>query len=105
MSEISPLADITLVLLLVAVGIFGSLAVQSKSVKSFQFQIAIILIVWIVGEIVEISGDIGMIQLDAFEELPAVIHMIAMIMISVTFWLRFYFAKRNGKKLVDDLYE
>ena len=105
MSEISLLGDITLVLLLVAVGIFGSLAVQSKSVKSFQFQIAIILIIWIVGEIVDISGDMGMIQLDGFEELPAVIHMISMILISVVFWLRFYFAKRSGKKLADNLYE
>ena len=105
MSEIFILGDITLVLLLIAVGIFGSLAVQSKSVKSFQFQIAVILIIWIVGEIVEISGEMGMIQLSSFEELPAVIHMIAMIMISVTFWLRFYFAKRSGKRLADDLYE
>lgn len=105
MSEISPLGDITLVLLLIAVGIFGSLAVQSKSVKSFQFQIAIILIIWIGGEIVDISGEMGLIKLSSFEALPAVIHMIAMIMISVTFWLRFYYAKRSGKRLAEDLYE
>ena len=105
MSEIFILGDITLVLLLIAIGIFGSLAVQSKSVKSFQFHTAVILIIWIAGEIVDISGEMGMVQLGSFEELPSVIHMIAMIMISVTFWLRFYYAKRSGKRLADDLYE
>jgi bacteriorhodopsin len=105
MTEISPMGDITLVLLLVAIGIFGSLAVQSKNVKIFQFQISIILIIWIAGEIVDILGEMGLLQLGNFEELPSVIHMIAMIMISVTFWLRFYYAKRSGKRLADDLYE
>ena len=105
MSEHFVFGDTTFVLLLVAIGIFGSLAVQSKSVKSFQFQISMILIIWIVGEIVEISGDMGLIHLESFEELPSVIHMIAMIMISIVFWLRFYYAKRSGKKLVDELYE
>jgi len=105
MTDISPMGDVTLVLLLVAMGIFGSIAVQSKSVKSFQFQISIILIIWIAGEIVDISGEMGILHLGSFEELPSVIHMIAMILISVTFWLRFYFAKRSGKRLADDLYE
>ena len=105
MSDIFILGDITLVLLLVAVGNFGSIAIKSKSVKSFQFQIAIILIIWIAGEIVDISGEMGILQLSSFEELPAVIHMTAMILISIVFWLRFYFAKRSGKKLVDDLFE
>jgi hypothetical protein len=105
MSEHFVFGDVTFVLLLVAIGIFGSLAVQSKSVTSFQFQIAMILIVWIVGEIVEVSGEMGLIHLESFEELPSVIHMIAMIMISIVFWLRFYYAKRSGKKFVDELYE
>jgi len=105
MSEVFVLGDLTLVLLLVAVGIFGSLAVQSKSVRSFQFQIAMILIIWIAGEIVDISGDMGLLQLTNFEILPSIIHMIAMILISVVFWLRFYYAKRSGKRLADDLYE
>jgi hypothetical protein len=105
MSEIFVLGDLTLVLLLIAVGIFGSLAVQSKSVRSFQFQIAMILIIWITGEIVDISGDMGLLQLTNFEILPSIIHMIAMILISIVFWLRFYYAKRSGKRLADDIYE
>lgn len=105
MSEIFVLGDITLVLLLVAVGIFGSLAVQSKSVRSFQFQIAMILIIWIAGEIVDISGEMGLLVLSNFEMLPSIIHMVAMILISVVFWLRFYYAKRSGKRLSEELYD
>jgi len=105
MSEVFVLENLTLVLLLIAVGIFGSLAVQSKSVKSFQFQIAMILIIWIAGEIVDISGEMGLLQLTNFELLPSIIHMIAMVLIGVVFWLRFYFAKRSGKRLADNLYE
>ncbi|MDH3502360.1 MAG: hypothetical protein OEL69_07635 [Nitrosopumilus sp.] len=105
MSEVFLLGDLTLVLLLIAVGIFGSLAVQSKNARSFQFQIAIILIIWITGEIVDILGDMGLLQLTNFEILPSIIHMIAMILISVVFWLRFYYAKRSGKRLTDELYE
>jgi len=105
MTEISLVGYITLILLLVAVGIFGSLAIKSKSVKSFQFQISIVLIIWIAGEVVDFSGEMELLQLGNFEELPSVIHMAAMILISIVFWLRFYFAKRSGKRLADDLYE
>jgi len=105
LSEQIAFGDLTFVLLLIAVGIFGALAVQSKSVKSFQFQISMILIVWIGGELVGIFGDMGYMQFENFEMLPPVIHMTAMIMISLIFWLRFYFAKKSGKKLVDEVYD
>ena len=105
MSEIFPLVDVTLVFLLVAVGIFGSLAVQSRSVRSFQFQVAIIILVWIAGEIVDITGEVGLIELSTFDDLPAIIHMVAMVLIAVVFWLRFYYAKLSGRRLIDDVYE
>ena len=105
MSEFLILSEISLVLLFVAIGIFGSLAIQSKSVKSFQFQVAMIIIIWILGEIVDVSDDVGLISLDEFDSLPSLIHMSAMLLIGIVFWLRYYFAKMQGKKLVDDLYD
>lgn len=105
MTELFLLGNITLILLLVAIGIFGFLAVQSKKVKSFQFQISIILIIWITGEIVDISGEMKVVEFANFELLASVIHMITMILISTLFWVRFYYSKRRGKKLSDDLYE
>lgn len=105
MNEFSLLSEIVLILLFVAIGIFGSLAIQSKSVKSFQFQVSIIIIIWILGEIVEISHDVGLISLEKFDSLPSLIHMSAMLLIGIVFWLRYYFAKRQGKRVVDDLYD
>lgn len=105
MNEFSLLSEIVLILLFVAIGIFGSLAIQSKSVKSFQFQVSLIIIIWILGEIVEISHDVGLISLEKFDSLPSLIHMSAMLLIGIVFWLRYYFAKRQGKRVVDDLYD
>jgi len=96
------IGNFTLILLLVAVGIFGSLAIQSRSVKSFQFHISVIVIIWIIAEVIDISNNIGIIE---FESLSHFIHLSAMILIGVTFWLRFYHAKRSGKKIVEDIYD
>ncbi|MGQ0792127.1 MAG: hypothetical protein ACT4NJ_07915 [Nitrosopumilaceae archaeon] len=105
-SDFSPfLSDITLILLMISVGIFGSLAVQARSLKSFQFHISLIVIVWIVGEIIGISNQIGLIELVEFESLPEIIHLLAMVLIGLVFWMRFYFAKRSGKKLIEEIYD
>jgi hypothetical protein len=105
-SDISPfVSDITLILLLISIGIFGSLAVQARNLKSFQFHVSIIVIVWIVGEIVDISNEISLINLVEFERLPEVIHLSAMVLMGLVFWLRFYFAKRSGRKLIDEIYD
>ena len=105
MTEFTILSEFVLILLFIAIGIFGSLAIQSKSIKSFQFQVAVIILVWILGEIVEITYDVGVISLDEFDSLPSLIHMSAMILIGIVFWLRYYFAKQQGKSLVDDIYD
>ncbi|MFQ5476422.1 MAG: hypothetical protein ACE5DT_05255 [Nitrosopumilus sp.] len=96
------MGDFTLILLLIAIGIFGSLAIQSRSLKSFQFHISIIVIIWIVAEVIDISNDMGIIE---FQSLSHFIHLAAMVLIGITFWLRFYYAKRSGRKIVEDIYD
>jgi len=66
------MSNITVILLLVALGIFVWLVVRSKSIRSFQFQMSIFLVVWILGEIAgslrdnriivftALQGDIGL---------------------------------------------
>jgi len=105
MTDFTLLSEFGLILLFIAIGIFGSLVIQSKSLKSFQFQISLIIIIWILGEIIDISDDVGILSLDEFASLPYLIHMSAMILLGIVFWLRYYFAKRQGKTLVDDLYD
>ena len=66
MMVISPVLDIvsnfTLYLLFVALGIFVWLAWRSRSVKSFQFQISIFLLIWIGGEFMFCFGFLKIVN-------------------------------------------
>lgn len=103
MTEVNLFSNLTLILLFVAIGIFASLAVQSKSVKSFQFHITIILLIWIVGQIMSQTDNFGIAELHALDILPAILHMIAMALIGIVFWLRYYYSRLSGRKLIDDV--
>lgn len=105
MTEVNLGFNLTLVLLFVAIGIFGSLAIQSKSIKSFQFHITIIILIWILGEIMELTNNFGILELRALEMLPSLIHMISMILIGIVFWLRYYYSRLTGRKLIDDVFD
>lgn len=92
--------QIIISLLIVAIGIFGVLAVRSRNIRSFQFQISVFIIVWIAGELVEILQDLGLFNFyDA--ELGMQIHLFSMIFFSAMLWFRFYASKSKQKKIVD----
>ena len=96
--------NITIILLLIALGIFVWQATRSKNIRSFQFQISVFLVVWILGEIVGSLDDIGIIVFPALQgNLGLEIHVIAMVFFSFMLWLRFYYSERSGKKIVEDL--
>jgi hypothetical protein len=59
--------SITTLLLLVALGIFVWLAVRSRNIRSFQFQISIFIIIWILGEITGILQNNGITVLSALQ--------------------------------------
>src|SRR5215472_3625005 len=59
--------NITTALLFVALGIFVWLAVLSKNIRTFQFQISIFIIIWIFGEIAGILRDSGIISLSVLQ--------------------------------------
>jgi len=93
----------TLILLFVALVIFGYLAVRSRMVKSFQFQISIIILVWITSEIVGNLIESSVLDIPTPKDLYLWIHLVSMIAISVTFWLRFYYSKRAGRRFIDEV--
>jgi hypothetical protein len=96
--------SITTLLLLVALGIFVWLAVRSRNIRSFQFQISIFIIIWILGEITGILQDNGIIVLSALHgDVGLEIHVISMVFFSMMLWLRFYYSKRSGKKMIEDV--
>jgi hypothetical protein len=90
---------ITFILSLVPLLIFVWLAIRSKSIKAFQFQISIFIAVYILGEIVENN------RVAVFSVLPPdigpQIHIGSAIFFTIMVWFRFYHAERTGKKMIE----
>jgi hypothetical protein len=96
--------NITIILLLIALGIFVWQASRSKSIRSFQFQISIFLVVWILGEMVGNLEGNGIIVFPALQGNHGLeIHLVSMISFSLMLWLRFYYSERSGKKMIEDV--
>jgi hypothetical protein len=98
------MSNITVILLLVALGIFVWLAARSKSIRSFQFQMSIFLVVWILGEIAGSLQDNRIIVLTALQgDIGLEIHVVSMVFFSIMLWLRFYYSERSGKKMIEGM--
>jgi hypothetical protein len=93
------MSDITLILSLIPFIIFVWLAVSSKSIKAFQFQISIFIAVYILGGIIENN------RIAIFSALPpdigSQIHVGSAIFFTIMIWFRFYYAEKRGKKMIE----
>jgi len=93
------MSDITFILSLIPLVIFVWLAIRSKSVKAFQFQISIFIAVYILGEIIENN------RIAIFSTLPpdigSQIHVGSAIFFTIMVWFRFYYADKRGKKMIE----
>jgi hypothetical protein len=93
------MSDITFILSLIPLVIFVWLAVRSKSIKTFQFQISIFIAVYILGEIIENN------RIAIFSVLPpdigSQIHIGSAIFFSIMVWFRFYYAEKSRKNMVE----
>ena len=93
------MTDITFILSLISFIIFVWLALRSKSIKAFQFQISIFIAVYILGEIIENN------RIAIFSTLPpdigSQIHIGSAIFFTIMVWFRFYYAEKRGKKMVE----
>jgi hypothetical protein len=101
----SSFGSLTLVLLVIAIGIFVWLTARSRNLKSFQFQISVFILIWITGEIIDLLGEEGVIQLFSTTEIGMYVHVLAMAMFSGMIWIRFYLSERGGKRMADALQE
>ena len=97
--------NLTLLLLVAALGVFLWLTARSRNIRSFQFQISIFILIWIIGEIIELLGEEGVIDLFSNSDLGMYIHVLAMAVFSSMIWIRFYMSEKTGKKLSDTLRE
>lgn len=93
------MSDITLILSFIPLIIFIWLALRSKSIKAFQFQISIFIAVYILGEIIENN------RIAVFSTLPpnigSQIHIGSAIFFTIIIWFRFYYAEKRGKKMIE----
>jgi hypothetical protein len=94
------MSDITLILSFIPLIIFVWLALRSKSIKAFQFQISIFIAVYILGELIENN------RITLFSSLPpnlgSQIHIGAAIFFTIMMWFRFYYAEKRGKKIIEN---
>lgn len=91
----------TLVILFTSLAIFGWLAVRYRSIRSFEFQISIFVMVYIVGEIIEDYNKMPFFS--AFPYIGSQIHLVAAVFLSIILWIRLYSARESGRKVVDKI--
>ena len=92
----------TIVLLLAALSIFVWLAAGSKNIRSFQFQISIFIIIWVLGGIAYILQDSGAIVVSPFQgDIGLEIDVVAVAFLSIMIWLRFYSSQRSRKRTIN----
>src|SRR5919199_1342673 len=98
-SFLNSMSYVTLILSLIPLAIFVWLAVRSKNIRAFQFQISIFIAVYIIGELIENT------KIAAFSILPpdigSQIHVGSAIFFTIMVWFRFYYADKSGKKMIE----
>ena len=98
-SFLNSMSYVTLILSLIPLAIFIWLAVKSKNIGAFQFQISVFIAVYIIGEIIENT------KIAAFSILPpdigSQIHVGSAIFFTIMVWFRFYYAEKSGKKMIE----
>ena len=93
------MSDITFILSLIPLVIFVWLAIRSKNIKVFQFQISIFIAVYILGEIIENNRIAVFSALQP--DIGPQIHIGSAIFFTIMVWFRFYYAEKRGKKMVE----
>jgi hypothetical protein len=98
-SFLSSMSYVTLILSLIPLAIFIWLAVKSKNIRAFQFQISVFIAVYIIGEIIENT------RITVFSVLPpdigSQIHVGSAIFFTIMVWFRFIYAEKSGEKMVE----
>ena len=97
------MSSVTVILLLAALSIFVWLAARSKDIRSFQFQISIFIIIWVLGQVAGILQESGIIVLSPLQgDIGLEIHVASLVFLSIMLWVRFYYSERSGKRIIED---
>jgi hypothetical protein len=64
----------------------------------------ILIFLWILGEITGILQNNGITVLSALQgDVGLEIHVISMVFFSMMLWFRYYYSKRSGTKMIEDV--
>ena len=91
----------TIFLLVISLGLFSWSALSSRNLRKFQFQMSIFVLIWIAGEIVRVLHEEGIFTIFGRSEVGMILHTIAMLFFSLMLWIRFYYAKKSGKIMIE----
>jgi hypothetical protein len=90
---------VTLIILFMSLAIFGWLTVRNRNIRSFEFQITVFIVVYIIGEIIE---DYKIPSLSSMPYLGSQIHIVSAVLLAIILWLRLYSVRKSGK-MIDEL--
>src|SRR5215469_13412649 len=94
-------SNLTLIMLFALLAIFGWLAIRYRNIKNFEFQIFVFIIIYIIGEILE---NYNIPSLSAsLPYLGSQLHLIAAAFLAIILWLRLYYVRSSGRKIIDKL--
>ena len=93
-------SGLTLVILFTSLAIFGWLAVRYRNIRSFEFQISVFIMVYLVGEILE---DYKIPSLSTMPYIGSQIHIVSAVFLAIILWLRLYSVRKSGRKMIDKL--
>jgi hypothetical protein len=92
----------TIILLLAALSIFAWLAARSKDIRSFQFQISAFIIIWVLGGVVYILQDSGVVVVSPLQgDVGLEINVVSLVFLSTMIWLRFYYSQRRRNRIIE----
>lgn len=88
-----------------ALVVFGVLTLKHMQIKSFQFQISLVLIVLIISEVIDVLFDFNYVGNHSLEHFSSILHVSAMGGVALIFWGRFVHAQKTRTKFVDNTQE
>jgi hypothetical protein len=91
---------LTLIILFMSLAIFGWLTVRNRNIRSYEFQITVFIIVYIIGELLE---DYKIPSLSTLPYIGSQIHIVSAVLLAIILWLRLYSVKKSGRKTIDKI--
>jgi energy-coupling factor transporter transmembrane protein EcfT len=91
------MSGLTLIILFMVLAVFGWLAIRYRNIRRFEFQMSIFIMVYVLGEILEDY------KIPTLPYIGSQIHIVSAVFLATIVWLRLYFVKNSGRKMIDKL--